>query len=402
MNYSRSTIDMTIKTVRNILIVALFVCAITPFSASAQELGYFDTYGDNLGYWDSYGDNLGYWDSYGDNLGYWDSYGDNLGYWDSYGDNLGYWDSYGDNLGYWDSYGDNLGYWDSYGDNLGYFDTYGDNLGYFDTYPDVIDEYGSDTIYGYETVTDEYGTRYSYSDSFAKSYSMPTPKYFSAPGYSYTPPKPSYPSYPSYPSHPIITPTSNTYNSCVNNSCNVNNTNTNINNINTNTDNSINNSFNTNVAKITPVETKPVHYPVQYVYPQTQVSYIPPAPTPHVSLSQIPYTGFDLGPVGNAVYFGGLLAFAASLAYLALYYKGGASLVFAGIGARKTYAQPQSEVATPAMFGAKKEAPARSASLANLPVSESVVAAPAEMPKDRMVFKHSAAGEAPRIVITRN
>ncbi|MFZ2886310.1 MAG: hypothetical protein WA021_00645 [Minisyncoccia bacterium] len=42
--------------------------------------------------------------------------------------------------------------------------------------------------------------------------------------------------------------------------------------------------------------------------------------TPYVSLTQIPYTGFDLGPIGNAMYWVGLAVFAMGAAYLATYY----------------------------------------------------------------------------------
>ena len=49
---------------------------------------------------------------------------------------------------------------------------------------------------------------------------------------------------------------------------------------------------------------------------------------PYVSLTQIPYTGLDLGPIGNALYWLSLLSFAAAGAYLLVYYKGNA-LTFA-------------------------------------------------------------------------
>ena len=41
---------------------------------------------------------------------------------------------------------------------------------------------------------------------------------------------------------------------------------------------------------------------------------------PHISLSQIPYTGFDLGPIGNAMYWLALATFAIAGAYLVVYY----------------------------------------------------------------------------------
>lgn len=50
--------------------------------------------------------------------------------------------------------------------------------------------------------------------------------------------------------------------------------------------------------------------------------------TPYVSLTQIPYTGFDFGPFGNAMYWAGMIVFALAGAYLAVYYV--PSLAFAG------------------------------------------------------------------------
>src|SRR3989338_8362471 len=52
---------------------------------------------------------------------------------------------------------------------------------------------------------------------------------------------------------------------------------------------------------------------------------------PYVALSQIPYTGFDLGTLGNTMYWLGLLSFAVAAAYLVLYYRGGASIFLPSI-----------------------------------------------------------------------
>ena len=58
-------------------------------------------------------------------------------------------------------------------------------------------------------------------------------------------------------------------------------------------------------------------------------TYVPPVmQQPYVALTQIPYTGFDLGSLGNSLYWAALLAFAAAGAYLMVYYRGGA-LAFA-------------------------------------------------------------------------
>src|SRR3989344_1238312 len=51
-----------------------------------------------------------------------------------------------------------------------------------------------------------------------------------------------------------------------------------------------------------------------------RTSYVQPVQTPTVSLTQIPYTGFDLGPVGNAMYWLSLLSFAVAGASLLVYF----------------------------------------------------------------------------------
>lgn len=59
------------------------------------------------------------------------------------------------------------------------------------------------------------------------------------------------------------------------------------------------------------------YYPNQYYTPGYSYNY------PYVALTQIPYTGFDLGVVGTSVYFLVLALFALSGAYLLAYYQGG-------------------------------------------------------------------------------
>lgn len=50
--------------------------------------------------------------------------------------------------------------------------------------------------------------------------------------------------------------------------------------------------------------------------------YLPPViGAPYISLTQIPYTGFDFGPIGNAMYWLGMIATAMAGAYLVLYYR---------------------------------------------------------------------------------
>ncbi|OGG73184.1 hypothetical protein A3A38_04770 [Candidatus Kaiserbacteria bacterium RIFCSPLOWO2_01_FULL_53_17] len=57
------------------------------------------------------------------------------------------------------------------------------------------------------------------------------------------------------------------------------------------------------------------NYPYAYNYP----SYT----SPYLQLTQIPYTGLDLGPVGTTVYFLALAMFAIAGGYLVVYYHGG-------------------------------------------------------------------------------
>ena len=52
---------------------------------------------------------------------------------------------------------------------------------------------------------------------------------------------------------------------------------------------------------------------------------------PSVSLSQIPYTGYDFGPIGNALYWAALIAFALAGAYLVVYFQGGAGAMLAPV-----------------------------------------------------------------------
>ncbi len=52
---------------------------------------------------------------------------------------------------------------------------------------------------------------------------------------------------------------------------------------------------------------------------------------PQVSLSQIPYTGFDFGTFGDSIYFAALALFALAAGYIIVYYKGGAGVILGSI-----------------------------------------------------------------------
>ena len=129
----------------------------------------------------------------------------------------------------------------------------------------------------------------------------------------------------------------------------------------------------------------------------------------YVALSQIPYTGFDLGAFGNAIYWIGLLSFAVAASYLVLYYRGGiSSLVPSILGARlpksiSAIGVGGEAVATPAMFLSNSKVKSKvesrvqhpSATFENISNNISNV-------KDSMTIAHGKHGEAPRIVISRS
>ncbi len=112
--------------------------------------------------------------------------------------------------------------------------------------------------------------------------------------------------------------------------------------------------------------------------------------TPTVSLTQIPYTGLDLGPIGNAVYWMSLLAFALAGAYLVVYYRGGAlALTSQVIGTRvKAEVTHTTPVAAPIVKEEPKDI------FASLPVMQS------QSTKDTMSMARTSDG-TPRIVISR-
>ncbi|MDR3571177.1 MAG: hypothetical protein P4L81_03185 [Candidatus Pacebacteria bacterium] len=139
-------------------------------------------------------------------------------------------------------------------------------------------------------------------------------------------------------------------------------------------------------------------------------SYYPQ--TPSVTLSQIPYTGFDFGTTGDAMYWTMLVAFAFSAGYLLVYYKGGMA-AFAGsmiparkfaLVARKTTVEKHVVAAAPvvehkietsvASTVAAKPAPVQTATIDSLPGF-----AHTRPTSDSM--KVVTDGGAPRIVIAR-
>jgi len=72
-----------------------------------------------------------------------------------------------------------------------------------------------------------------------------------------------------------------------------------------------------------PGGTATCHTSGNYTYPNYNYPTYPQYQNPYVYLTQIPYTGIDLGPVGTAVYFLALAMFAIAGGYLVVYYNGG-------------------------------------------------------------------------------
>jgi len=248
------------------------------------------------------------------------------------------------------------------------------------------------------------GGSYTYSTPGYGSYAYSTPglgggyssNIYSTPGYGYTTPvKTQTPvGYNTPTQTQVQTQTSSGQPIVINN---------NNNNVNTNTNN--------NTAPVAQVATTPVQHVVDYVYPTTPTytTYRTPivaAAMPAVSLSQIPYTGFDFGPVGDAIYWMGLLAFAVAAAYLLVYYRGGAfALASALIGGRSniqpvqfTEADTETEIVTEAPVVEK--VPVTNTRIASV-ISNLPTAAERHVTSDAMIVSHSKNGEVPRIVITR-
>ncbi|MFZ2886309.1 MAG: hypothetical protein WA021_00640 [Minisyncoccia bacterium] len=139
------------------------------------------------------------------------------------------------------------------------------------------------------------------------------------------------------------------------------------------------------------------NYPNQYTYyPQNYYT----AQVPYVTLSQIPYTGFDFGTFGNAMYWTTLIALAVMMAYLLVYLSGFRALatipvVNETIRAGKMQAEmmrrafsARAHVAPTPVVHAEENAPAQEYTLAAT-----------RLGNDTMQMIE---GETPKIVITRS
>ncbi len=211
-------------------------------------------------------------------------------------------------------------------------DLSGGGSDYVDTYTPSSDTSGSDYV---DTYTPS-SSGSDYVDTYTPSYSTPsystgtsysTPSYstsaYTLPSYSYSTPTYSTPSYTTNPTSSNTYAPSTTYvptydngntstyapvtDTTTNNSCTGNSCNTTV----TNPAPVINNNdivANYAAAQV-PVYTNPA--PVVY---QAPVAYN--AATPYVTLTQVPYTGLDLGFWGTIAYWGFMIGFALVVAYL--------------------------------------------------------------------------------------
>ena len=139
-----------------------------------------------------------------------------------------------------------------------------------------------------------------------------------------------------------------------------------------------------------------------YTPPVQPPVYIPPVvQQPYVSLTQIPYTGFDLGPIGNALYWAALIAFAFAGSYLMIYYRGGA-FAFAGTMLPKRTRKPLPAVIAPkAPILVEKEAAAlRAEEVRVAPIVASLRKSAGT--NDSMAIVKANDGSMPRIVINRS
>lgn len=411
------------KNTRNVLtafVLGLFVFAPAFVSvAHAADLG--DDFGD-MGGVDFYDTSLV------DNVDYYDTSSmDNVDYYDTSAyDNVDYYDTSAyDNVDYYDTSADYDH--DGYVETWEYQESYGGGRG------GGMPSFGGGSSYGGSSIGR--GTSYSYPS---------TPMTFYTPTY-HAPQQPT-----------VIT---NTSNNCVNNSCNnIDNSVTNIVNsgnttatvypvepqyqvqyvqptyqrpyctITINYNNSTNygpysnqlatltwSSTGATSGYISPIVGSVSAYGSMTVYPtngqiytmtvygqggtatcQTTSYYAPivQTPTPYVSLSQIPYTGFDFGTVGNAIYWLALAAFAGAAAYLVLYFQGGMLAIFGSRAKR-----PQAEM--PKISVSKAPQAAAPVAHAEAPVISPIQLATSKTTSDSMMVKFSKAGEAPRIVISR-
>lgn len=270
-------------------------------------------------------------------------------------------DLYGGDTGWYaDSYTDSYPAYDTYGGDwtdTGYYDNGSGwtDTGYYDNTPSYDYGCSSCSTGGYSYSTPGYGCG---SCGYTPSYVPPVyqPPVISMPGFGYTPPSNTNVNTNTN----TITTTNVNDNTCTGNSCNTTISTP----INAPTTVTITNPNNNSTPSYQPVyQPVPVYQPIQQPYYAPTVYNNPRpiaynTPTPRVSLSQVPYTGLDLGPVGTALYWGFLVLWCLVAAYL-IAVKRVQNKVVAAIFRKKATAHvAHSAHAAPAHAPApKKEAP---------------------------------------------
>src|SRR3990167_1175446 len=284
----------------------------------------------------------------------------------------------------YDGYDDDSYYDGGYGGGYSYDGGYGGGSYYDGGYGGGGDSYDGYDVYDSYYYPNYYASTYYYPSSYSNYYYPANQVSVSVPG-SVTKPvnvtravKPSYTSSfnTSYVDN-SINDSYNTYDYSINDSYNT----------------SINNSGNTTVATVAPATPQ---YPVYATLPPV-VSYPSYYPSyPYLALSQIPYTGFDLGFLGNSLYFVALVAFALAAGYLIVYYMPSFNL-----GRTSVSRQMSAVVDAPTMFAFAAPAPI-SAPVSHRNSQERTYGTRYnDVSKDAMTFARSEKG-AQRIVITRN
>ncbi|MBM3272484.1 hypothetical protein FJY94_04380 [Candidatus Kaiserbacteria bacterium] len=119
---------------------------------------------------------------------------------------------------------------------------------------------------------------------------------------------------------------------------------------------------------------------------------------PFVSLSQIPYTGFDFGTFGNTMYWFAIMAFALAASYLVLYHRGGAMHLMTNVGLANPRVRRQASVVATGPIAHAPEVPVAEAPVFKLPA----INTHAGVTVDTMSVVDNAGNDMPRIVINRS
>lgn len=133
--------------------------------------------------------------------------------------------------------------------------------------------------------------------------------------------------------------------------------------------------------------------------------------TPYVSLTSIPYTGFDGGPMVQFIYWFSLVLFSGAAGYLVVNYRGGIQNVVSDLFSARSYAPayitPDAVILNETIFAKEQAKEQKKEAVSEILVNEHLVTKAimqkqnkeAET-KDNMILE-SREGETPRLVINR-